>query len=472
MVFLIKKGSQEYVNGGVAKYEKGDINGAIDDYNKALDITPNFPEAYYNRGVCRHHEEDYDRAIVDYTNAIQTAGTYSAAHVNRGFCWQKKGEHDRAIDDFNKALAINPSDSFAYHNRGISWQQKEEYDPSIRDFNRAIELNPRGELSFYSRCASWTYKKEFKRALKDVEEAIRLRPDSDLFQEMASFLKARIDNEKKIGALYRRAEEDTRHKDTPLCGPYPDCDFVASSEEHILLASWGFFNPMGPTFESLCLSRIPVEGSYFIFLKLSHLFCSESTVYALMPESHDVGLLKSTLERIFAENGGEAPIFRDAPSFIFLPQEPIIDEPTLMNFFYLALKKADITGLDQSCLSLKKYWCNPWKRSADERDAGFEILTRTMNQTYKKRNCDTVDEKALDKFGENHAMPINRNLFHEWWSLVTNPQHIRSEISELPKAWQGATNFQNQITTNPLESIDVEKGLEFHYGLYQNNYSD
>ena len=460
---------KEYSDRGTEKLKAGDANGAITNYTQALYWNPTPAEDYFNRGVAWQIKKDLDRAIVDYTKAIEVAGDYSAAYVNRGFCWQQKGDHNQAIDDFSRALEINPRDSFAQHNRGISWQQLREYDLSINDFDRAIELNPNDALSFYSRCGSWTYKGDHRKALSDIRAAVRLRPDDERFRKMAAFLEMQVNNEERIFALYRRAEEEVGSEGTPICGPYSECDFVSSFEEHILLASWGFVNSMGPTFVSLCLSRIHKETSYLIFLKLSHPFVSQSTVYGLMPHPPNPGLLRSAIEDIFSRNGGKEPILRDAPSFILLPQKPPIDELAFKDYFYLALKRADIRDLERFCLRLKRYWCNQWERAADERDYGFEILSRTVDGFPKKKSDDNRKERRSVDFAAHEGKPINRLVFGEWWSLVTHPENVKTELNEIPRAWQGAVDFQNQISSNPLESIELPDGLAFHYRLCQAN---
>ncbi len=468
MGFSKKKGAQEYLNRGMAKYQKGDIKGAIDDYNKALEVNPHFPEVYYNRGVCWQYEEDYDRAIADYTEAIRSSDSYSAAHVNRGYCWQQKGDQSCAIKDFNKALNIRSNDYAAYHNRGISWQNIGEYDRSIDDFNRALEINPQDDLSLYSRCGSWTYKGEFTRALKDVEEAIRLRPDFDLFHDMAEYLRDKIQEEKKWDIFFNKALYETEKKILPLCGPYPDCDFVINAEEHYLLASWGFFNPFGPTYESLCLSKIPSKNAHFIFLKLSNPFSESSTIYSMVPDPIDNSVFKLTLEKLFSTNGAYIPIFQDAPSFVFIPDNSLIEKNTIKDLFFKAFKAADVVGLDNKCSLLKKHWCDPWKRSAVERDIGLMLMAKEMGKLDEMEKY----RSRTDFFGEWRETKINENDFAEWWSLVTDAEHIKVEIDELPNAWQGSIDFQNENTTNPLESTDVQEGLKFHYRLYRNNCPD
>jgi Flp pilus assembly protein TadD len=47
----------------------GDLKGAIADFNQALLLNPNFPEAYQNRGISRNALGDKQGAITDLKTA-------------------------------------------------------------------------------------------------------------------------------------------------------------------------------------------------------------------------------------------------------------------------------------------------------------------------------------------------------------------------------------------------------------------
>ena len=55
----------EYFDSGYDKSENGDYNGAISDYNKAIEINPNFAEAYYNRAITKYYMGNYIGACED-----------------------------------------------------------------------------------------------------------------------------------------------------------------------------------------------------------------------------------------------------------------------------------------------------------------------------------------------------------------------------------------------------------------------
>ena len=63
---------------------KGDLDGALADENKAVEIDPNIAEAYYNRGFIKRAKGDLDGALADETKAIELNPSFAQAHYNRG----------------------------------------------------------------------------------------------------------------------------------------------------------------------------------------------------------------------------------------------------------------------------------------------------------------------------------------------------------------------------------------------------
>ena len=54
-----------YYNKGLEKYYLQDYDGAIADYNKAIELNPNYEEAYYNRGKAKKRLGDIDGYVHD-----------------------------------------------------------------------------------------------------------------------------------------------------------------------------------------------------------------------------------------------------------------------------------------------------------------------------------------------------------------------------------------------------------------------
>ena len=61
---------------------------------------------YYNRAVAYETSGDIDRALADYTKAIELAPDNAAAYDNRGRTYARKGDYTRAMADVLKASEL------------------------------------------------------------------------------------------------------------------------------------------------------------------------------------------------------------------------------------------------------------------------------------------------------------------------------------------------------------------------------
>ena len=68
----------------VAYGEKGELDRAIDDWNKAIELDPKLAQAYNNRGAAYNGTGEHDLAIKDYTTAIKHQPDHGKAYSNRG----------------------------------------------------------------------------------------------------------------------------------------------------------------------------------------------------------------------------------------------------------------------------------------------------------------------------------------------------------------------------------------------------
>ena len=89
--------------------EGEDFKGAIDAYNKAIELNLSGPNLYW-------------------------------AYYNRGNAKISLGQIKEAIDDYDKAIRLNPSFSEAYNNRGWEKFKLDRIDEARQDFEMAFNL--------------------------------------------------------------------------------------------------------------------------------------------------------------------------------------------------------------------------------------------------------------------------------------------------------------------------------------------
>jgi len=86
--------ADELCNRGFAKATKGDLDDAIADFNKAIELKPVFGSCYIFRGMAKRGKNDLDGALADFTKAIEIKPSSAEAYANRAYVRQMKGDWD------------------------------------------------------------------------------------------------------------------------------------------------------------------------------------------------------------------------------------------------------------------------------------------------------------------------------------------------------------------------------------------
>lgn len=164
-----------YFYRGSSKYYLKEYKGAIEDYNKVIELNPN-EIAYLQRGDCKKYIKEYKEAIKDYDKVIELNPNNEYSYLQRGYCKNNIEEYKEAIEDFNIAIGIkpdNPDNKVAYNNRGLSKTKLNLYEESIEDYNKAIDLDSEYLIAYYNRGLSKNYFGLYKEAIIDFNKVIK-----------------------------------------------------------------------------------------------------------------------------------------------------------------------------------------------------------------------------------------------------------------------------------------------------------
>jgi tetratricopeptide (TPR) repeat protein len=131
-----------HYNFGNALFQKGRMDEAMEHYQKALEIQPQYAEAHNNLGNVLRQKGRVDEAIIEYQKALKIEPDFVMAHYNLGMVLAQKGLADEAIIQYQKALAIQPEDADGQINLGIALFKKGRVDDAMAHFQKALEISP------------------------------------------------------------------------------------------------------------------------------------------------------------------------------------------------------------------------------------------------------------------------------------------------------------------------------------------
>lgn len=118
----------------------GDLEGAIAEFNMAIDVKPDLASAYYKRGLVKQAKHDWKGVIADFGKYIEFQPDNWAVYNSRGDAKKNIGDLDGAIADYTKAIQLKPDLAVAYSNRGDARKVIGDVDGANADYIRANEI--------------------------------------------------------------------------------------------------------------------------------------------------------------------------------------------------------------------------------------------------------------------------------------------------------------------------------------------
>ncbi len=196
-----------YTNRGRHYRQHNQTQKALADYNKALELNPDFYLALNNRGKIFFDAGHHDHAILDFQKALDINPTYVPALNNRGIWHASQNQLAEAIDDLSLALQHDPYHADALANRALALYYTNSYLPAIDDINAYLEIHPADASMFNLRALCHRGLNDHEAALADLNQAIALDPHDGRYFQNRSFLHNDMGNHQQAWNDIRKARE-------------------------------------------------------------------------------------------------------------------------------------------------------------------------------------------------------------------------------------------------------------------------
>jgi tetratricopeptide (TPR) repeat protein len=157
---------------GVAYTRLNQPKLAIDDFNRAIQLFPEYAAVYNNRGNTLLTLGLVQEAIKDFDRAILLAPGYAAAYNNRAGARMKLGREAEAIQDYTRAITLMPASAAPLNGRGRALLAQARPHAAMRDFTRAINADARFGAGYLARAEAKLRVERFDEAIEDLSRAV------------------------------------------------------------------------------------------------------------------------------------------------------------------------------------------------------------------------------------------------------------------------------------------------------------
>jgi Flp pilus assembly protein TadD len=195
-------------NLGNDRFDKGDFDGAIADYNQVIETFPSYADAFTKRGEAERQKGNLSAAITDYKKALQLDPKNDASDkLQEAMSEQLQQIEDRQdkliqetglpafrtskeidssgtnlptderIKSFQQAVQNSPNDARAYSNLGIAYLELKQYDNAINTLSSAVKINANDAMTHNDLGYACAQKGFQEVAEKEFSMAIEIDPN-------------------------------------------------------------------------------------------------------------------------------------------------------------------------------------------------------------------------------------------------------------------------------------------------------
>jgi tetratricopeptide (TPR) repeat protein len=174
----------------------GDAGRAMQDYDEAIRLKPDYAIAFSNRGNAEVHLRQYDKALSDYQQSLRLDSSraeklhrdISSAWTNRCFDASIDTDHDAAISACTRAIDSTqitvPRDlSITLVNRGSAYESKNDYEHALADYNAAIRADEGNLQAYTARGHYWRLRGQESDAQADYDRALAKPYDANEYND-------------------------------------------------------------------------------------------------------------------------------------------------------------------------------------------------------------------------------------------------------------------------------------------------
>ncbi|MDZ7369946.1 MAG: tetratricopeptide repeat protein [candidate division KSB1 bacterium] len=209
-------------NGGVARLQKNDVEGAIESFLTATVIDPHRIDAYKTLSIAYARADNLEKAKEYASKVLEIEpNNRDAVNLLANLHFTLK-EYDKVIELEKKALEMNPDDRDAIANLAMAYDLSGRSEEARETYIKALEKNPGDKDLLFNLARLYFLKSDYQEAIKLFNDVLAANPedyDANL-QVGNAYLSIADDYRKKLVEKELNGKEVTPKEREELLGYY------------------------------------------------------------------------------------------------------------------------------------------------------------------------------------------------------------------------------------------------------------
>jgi WD40 repeat protein/tetratricopeptide (TPR) repeat protein len=140
ILFAKQNVARQVYNRAVDKHEDKDMQGAIADLNRVLQIQDDDADALSLRAYINYELGNFQQAIIDCESTIKASSSQSLAYYVQGKIYAIEEDEISAFESYTKAIESSPKWSDVYYDRANILTNWERWEEALEDYTKALTI--------------------------------------------------------------------------------------------------------------------------------------------------------------------------------------------------------------------------------------------------------------------------------------------------------------------------------------------
>ena len=151
---------------------------AIEKFEEALRLKPDYAEVYNNLANVYAKQKVYDKSIQNYEKALQLKPEYADAHNNLAIALLTQNQNKAAKHHFQQALSFDPENISASHHLGNIAFEQNNFDEAIQYYQQVLKKAPQHLHTLLNMGVSLVKQGELTLAIDYFIQSLEIAPDN------------------------------------------------------------------------------------------------------------------------------------------------------------------------------------------------------------------------------------------------------------------------------------------------------